>query len=82
MPTTPLAGDRSRRARNPGDITGRRYAEQQAEQAAKQKAERTDWYKVGWNAGFDYGFDAGVQAVIRQLQDDGVIDADEPGEGE
>lgn len=78
--TTPLAGDRSRRARNPRDITGRRYAEQQAEQAARTKAAETDFLKVGFDTGFDFGFDAGVQAVLKQLVAEGVIDADEPGD--
>jgi hypothetical protein len=58
--------------------TGRLFAQQQREQAAKTKAEETDWYKAGWNAGFDFGFDAGVQAILKQLTDEGVIDADEP----
>ena len=80
MPTTALAGDRSRRGRNPGDITGRRYAEQQRAEAARKKDESVDWYAVGFAAGFDFGWDAGVQAVVKQLQADGVIDADEPGE--
>ena len=80
MPTTSLAGDRSRRARNPRDITGRRYAEQQAEQAAKLKSGQAgpvavadiprEEYKRGWSDGYD----AGVAAVVRQLQ------VDEPGD--
>jgi hypothetical protein len=76
-------GQRGAQRPAPGNVTGMTFYKQQREQAAKRKAEETDWYKVGWNAGFDFGYDAGVQAVLKQLQDDGVIDAVEPGdEGE
>jgi hypothetical protein len=66
----------------PGNSTGVKFYQQQRELASKKKTEEVDWYKVGWNAGFDFGYDAGVQAVIRQLQAEGVIDADEPSEDE
>ena len=57
-----------------------KFYQQQREQA-KKKTDDIDGYKVGHAAGFDVGFDAGVQAVLRQLTDEGVIDADDaPGE--
>ena len=73
-------GQRGAQRPAPGNVTGQTFYRQQREQAAKKKAEETDWYKVGFDAGFDFGFDAGVQTVLKQLQADGVIDADEPGE--
>lgn len=77
-------GIRGRTPVSPMNATGRRFAELQAEQDAKKRAEaagpvdidavkRTE-YMRGW----DEGYNAGVQAVIRQLTDAGVIDADEP----
>ena len=73
-------GQRGAHRPAPGNVTGLRFYQQQREQAAKRKAEDADWYKVGFDAGFDFGYEAGVQAVLKQLQADGVIDADESGE--
>ena len=74
MPT----GARGAQRPAPGNVTGLKFYQQQREQAAKRKAEDVDWYKVGFDTGFDYGYEAGVQAVLKQLTDAGVIDADEP----
>lgn len=78
--TSPRAGGPGR-AKSPLDITGRRHAELLRQKAAKDAAKDLDINAVRraeFLRGWDQGYDAGVQAVIKQLQDDGVIDADEP----
>jgi len=86
MPTTSLAGDRSRRARNPRDITGREYARQHAD--AKREAGKIDLTavrKAEYMRGWSDGYDAGVAAILKQLEDAGALDPDEddePGEGD
>lgn len=79
--TSPRAGDRSHRQnRNPRDLTGKAYHRLHAENDARKAAASLDINEVreaAWEAGFSTGYDAGVQAVIRQLQKAGVIDADD-----
>lgn len=91
MPTSSLAGDRSRRARNPRDITGRRYAELQAEADARKSAATADIREVqrrSREAGYSDGWDAAIGWVIERMTDAGldpdilVANGDEPGENE
>jgi hypothetical protein len=89
MPTTSLAGDRSRRARNPKDVTGTRYAQQHAELKAKEDAENIDVaairhaaYTSGHAAGYEAGFTAGWDSLALHLVEEGILDPDEPGEGD
>lgn len=84
MPTTPLAGNRARRARNPRDITGREYARLHAEQAAKEAAAnisigeiRKAARQAGFDAGWEAGFDAGWNALAAYLVEIGVLDPDD-----
>ena len=85
MPTTPLAGDRSRRARSPRDITGRRYEELHREQQeAKGDLANIDVtsirhmaYTSGHAAGFEAGFVAGWDALADHLVEIGVLDPDD-----
>lgn len=70
MPTTPLAGDRGRRARNPRDITGVRYAQQQAAQEARQAAPTPsveDVHNHAFRLGFAKGHAAGIESFSRAL---------------
>jgi uncharacterized MAPEG superfamily protein len=95
MPTSSLAGDRSHRARNPRDITGRRYAEQQREQEARQRAEEAGPVSVAAirqeavKRPHAEAFEAGAAWAFETIANAGVdvdavleLDADEPGEGE
>jgi hypothetical protein len=82
MPATPLAGDRARRARHPGDITGARYAQLLAEQEAKRAAASIDISEVRKDArseGFSQGWDAAIAWVIETYGLD-TDDIPEPGE--
>jgi len=94
MPNTALAGDRNRRARNPRDLTGRKYVRLAAEQQEKQEAADLDVAEIrrqalaqGIDAGYDAGFTAGWEAALQQLREVGLdvdavmaLDDDEPGE--
>jgi hypothetical protein len=92
MSTTSLAGDRSRRARSPRDITGREYARLHAEQEAKRAAATVDIHEVqrlAREAGFSDGWDAAIAWVTARMVDVGVdpdslvvADDDEPGDDE
>jgi hypothetical protein len=80
MPTTSLAGDRSRRARNPRDTTGIRYAQQHAEHDATKAAEKLDINEVrrteylrGHSEGVTYGFTEGWNALGNLLIESGAI---------
>ena len=58
---------------------------QQAAEKAKREAANIDIEqdkRQEFQRGFDAGYDRGVQAVIRQLQAEGIIEPDEPGEAE
>jgi hypothetical protein len=67
---------------SPGNRTGRIYQKQLREKQARDAASTGDRFKAGLDQGFSAGYDAGVQAVIRQLQAEGIIGPDEPGEAE
>lgn len=84
MPTTPLAGDRARRARNPRDITGTRHRELLAEKAARDAAATVDIHEVqrrsreaGYSDGYTKGLSDGWDACIAALVAEGVLDADD-----
>jgi hypothetical protein len=87
MPTTPLAGNRASRTRNPRDLTGKQYTRQHAEQKAKEDAAKIDIAAVrkaarseGFSEGWDAGFQAGWNALAQHLVEIGVLDPDEPEE--
>jgi hypothetical protein len=82
--TTPRQGDRSHRnSRGPRDLTGREYQRLHAENDARKAAEQAGSIDIEaikqaeFLRGWDEGFDAGVAAVVKQLTDEGVIDADD-----
>ena len=71
MPTKQLNGNRARRERNPRDITGTLYRQQQREQEARRAAESVDIGEVrraAFAAGHEAGHDAGWTAAL-----DGVL---------
>jgi hypothetical protein len=80
MPTTALAGDRSRRTRNPRDITGIRYTDQLRAKQARDAAASIDIgevrrqaYTDGLRAGVESGFTSGWTALGELLIESGVI---------
>lgn len=84
MPTTSLAGDRSRRVRNPRDVTGARYAQLHAEKAARETAASIDISEIrktefqrGFDAAWETAFKAGWDALAAYLVEEGVLDPDE-----
>lgn len=88
MPTTPLAGNRASRTRNPRDLTGKEYTRQHAEQKAKEDAASIDIAEVrkaarkaGFEAGWEAGFDAGWAALAGYLVEQGILPPDEDSEG-
>jgi hypothetical protein len=83
MPTSPLSGDRSRRARRPGDLTGKAYSRLHEEQKAMRDVETSDPEQIrraafregvsaGYDRGWDLGFDAGFQAALQQFREAGL----------
>lgn len=79
MPTTALAGDRSRRARNPRDITGTRYTDQLAAKAARDAAKNVDLDELrrqtraeGFDAGHETGYAAFGRALHAMYQAEGI----------
>lgn len=84
MPTTSLAGDRSRRVRNPRDVTGARFAELQHEKSAREAAADIDIPEAlraaqarGHADGYAKGLDDGWDTCIRALVEEGILDADD-----
>jgi hypothetical protein len=80
MPTTSLAGDRSRRSRNPRDITGTRYAQQHAEQDAKRAVAsvhidtiRAAEFQRGFDTAWEKAFEAGWNALGELLIEEDAI---------
>lgn len=91
MPTGQLAGDRSRRARPPSDVTGREYQRLHAAQKAREDAETIDIAAIKRRAfedGHSAGWDAAIGWVIEKMTDVGldadvlVLDADDSEDGE
>ena len=87
MPTTtsPLAGNRTHRTRNPRDVTGAQYQRLHAEQKAKEDAANLDIAAVrraalteGHAQGYEAGFTAGWDALAEHLVSEGILDPDEP----
>jgi hypothetical protein len=82
--TSPLAGNRTHRTRNPRDITGREYQRLHAEEDAKKAAENLDIAAVrraalteGHAQGYEAGFVAGWDALAAHLVEVGVLAPDD-----
>src|SRR5690348_4102993 len=79
--TSPRMGDRSKASRvAPGNITGRRYAQQHAEHKAREAASSIDIAavrKAAREAGWAEGFDAGWSALVAHLVEQGILPPDE-----
>lgn len=72
MPTTPLAGNRASRARNPRDLTGKEYMRQHAEQKAREAAANVDISEIRraeYQRGYDAGHSAGWMAAVNAIHD-------------